>query len=808
MNSILSYLFNLYFRFPFLRRFFWAAVSMGIVIATFVTVFYSRNVITSPVGWDKRFTISPLQVFSKDVKVAARGNFIGAVFEGKVGDGKGIYSTVSFNGGKSFLRAVKVGDVYSNIECIPHVAISGNGHVAVVWQNLLKRDSITRLFFSISKDMGATWSSPGRIFTSPEVKSEMQMVPQVFYDNRGVLHLFYHSFKKDIVTLFHSISRDEMVFEGGEALVELYGGLRIALLPSIHITGRNIFIVWQGKGERLGVLSDDLFIISSDNYGRSWGSRNKITQSAANDASPSIVLHKDVLYLAYQNYEDDNWSIMLQKGYDGGTKWIEKPIKISATNANCYSPTIVVSDNNEVIIFWYDIRYAKPAVHARRYSITELRSLSEVRLSKAKVAARKPVSVSIGNAAIVFWEESGRILAKYSDVYAEPPRVFSITHPQDQWRRSSTAQVEWSIPKDESGIIGFAAIDNNIPDFNPTIKNYETNITKIKIPDLDDGVTYFHIRSIDGANNFSRTIHYKIQVSNNPPAPPVVISNTHPEGKAVKNRSPRFIWSVDAPGRLKGFEYSLSKDPLKIPDRFTNNINTEYENLEDGRYFFKIKAIDKANARSRITAYEIIVNKAGPIDPSTYALLTKDYDEKFYRQNEEIVLVKIPSVRINFPFDISKQYNGSEFNAIISTKNINPRNLIGYSVFIDAKEGKLLNRVNLKKDIVRVKGLKDGGYYIGVKGKYFKIENNKKRFYWTKPFIAKFTVMIPPKYSPIVTFANSVLKRLASNWMIISLSVVSALSLILTVGFGAKLTFYTRLFQFRLKGTFRTIFFT
>ncbi len=808
MNSILSYLFNLYFRFPSLRRFFWTAVSMGIIVLVFVAVFRTRSVITSPVGWEKSFAISPANVSSKDVKVAVRGNFIVAVFEGKEGNVKGVYSTVSFNGGKSFLKPVKIGDVYSNVGCIPHVAVSGTGHVAVVWQRLLQKDSITRLFFSTSNDMGATWSPPKRIFTTPDAQTEMQMVPQVFYDNRGILHLFYHSFKKGIVTLFHSISRDEKIFENGQALVELYAGLRIALLPAIHISGENIFIVWQGKGERLGVLSDDLFLISSDDYGRSWSSRRKITKSLANDASPSIVLYDKVLYLAYQNYEDNNWSILLQKGYDGGTRWVENPIKISMTNANCYSPSIVASENNEIIIFWYDTRYTKSAVHVRKYSISELKPLSEVRLSNANIIARKPVSVSIGRAAIAFWEESGRIVAKYSDVYAEPPRVFSITHPEDQWRRSTTAQIEWKIPKDESGIVGFAAIDNNIPDFNPTIKNYETNITKIRIPELDDGVTYFHIRSIDGAGNFSRTIHYRLQVSNNPPTPPVVVSNTHPEGKAVKSRSPKFIWSVDSPGRLKGFEYSLSKDPLKIPDRFTTNLGEEYEDLEDGRYFFKIKAIDRTNARSRITAYEIIVNKAGPIDPSIYALLTKDYDEKHYRKAEEFISVRVPSVRINFPFNISQQYNKSEFDAIISARNINPRNIIGYSIFIDTKKGKLLNRVNLKKNIMRVKGLRDGAYFIGVKGKYFKIENGKKGIYWTKPYIAKFTVMIPPTYSPIVTFANDVLQKLAGNWIVISLSVLSVLSVILTVGFGTKLTFYTKLLQFRLKGAFRTIFFT
>lgn len=808
MKRLISYLFNLSFRFPFVRQFIWFAVLLGIVVMAGGVVFYTRDVVTSPVGWEKTFAISPVRASARNVRIASRGNFIAVVYEGKMGDQRGIYVTVSFNGGTSFIAPIRIATVSSSINNIPHVAISSNGHLTVAWQDFRTDISLSKLFYAYSTDMGATWSQPRRIFTGPETEAETQMVPQVFYDNRGILHLFYHAYAGGILNLYHAVSTDEKVFQKEQAIAELYGGLRIALLPSIYFSGSSIFIVWQGKGELYGILSDDLFLITSSDYGESWSSQSKITLSSANDASPSIVLYKGVLYLAYQNNEDVNWSIYLLKGYDGGSRWLERPIKISTTNANCYAPQIVASDSGELVIFWYDTRNKEPAIFARKYSIEELKPLEEVQISGVNISARKPTSVSIGRAAVVCWEQGGRIVAKYSDIYVESPRVSSITHPPDKWRRSSTAQIEWSIPKDESGIVGFAAIDNTIPDFNPTLQNYKTSITKIRIAGLDDGVNYFHIRAVDGAGNLSRTIHYPLKVSQNPPVPPVVTSRTHPEGVAVKSRSPQFKWSVEIPERLKGFVYSLSPDPLKMPDEFTTELSETFENLEEGRYFFKIRSIDKTNSRSRLTAYEIIVGKAGPIDPATYDLLTRDFEQKMYQEAEELPLIRIPSVSLALPFDPALIYRKSGFNAVITARNVNPRDIVGYSIVIDTKSRPVRDKVNLKKKIVRVKGLTDGAYYLGVKAKYVKVEEGVKRYYWTKPHTISFTVKIPPEYSPVLAFANTVANRLAGNWIFISLSLVSIISLVVAVGFGSRVSFYSRLLQFRLRGSLRTIFFT
>src|SRR5208337_2823099 len=111
----------------------------------------------------------------------------------------------------------------------------------------------------------------------------------------------------------------------------------------------------------------------------------------------------------------------------------------------------------------------------------------------------------------------------------DPPVVTSRTHPEGQWSKNTDAIVEWTKPVDDSGIVGYATLVDKNPDTNPSIQNLRYSASRSYVNNLDDGITYFHIRAIDGAGNMSRTVHYKLQVSSNPLAMPVIVSPTHPE---------------------------------------------------------------------------------------------------------------------------------------------------------------------------------------------------------------------------------------------------------------------------------------
>ena len=803
MNSLLALLVDFCYRYAFVRHLIWGMMA-ALLTALGVAAFYAFGPVESaPVGWERSVLVSPPALNARNAAAVAKGNYLAAVYEALEGDRKTLYVSISFNGGRSYIAPVRIAEVLSKVDANPHVAISGAGHVAVIWQNLQAEDSKTRLFISQSKDMGATWSEPRRIFTQYAAPIEMEMLAQVIYDELGALHLFYHAFLGGRLTFFHSKSPDENLFDIGDALVDVDKGLRGAFLPSINVSGPTIYIVWQGKGEKLGVLSDDLFLIKSNNHGRSWTGSVRITESTANEAAPSLAVYKGILYLAYQTNETKNWSIAMVRGFNDGEEWERSPVRISDTNANCYSPAIVATRNDEIVVAWHDTRQANTGIYGRRYSIEDRKLSPELRLSGAASVARRPAAASVGPMVVLFWEEGARIIAKYSDVSAEPPVVFSGTHPEGVWSKASTAVINWRPPADESGILGYATIVNRLPVFNPTIRNLDANFQSMTLSDLEDGVNYFHIRTVDGAGNFSRTIHFRLQVSRNPPAAPVVVSPTHPEGTPVPSPSPTFQWSTDEGERLKGFVFSFSNDPLKAPDQFTTNLSMNFSNLANGRYFFKVRSVDATNTFSRTAAYEIIVGEAAPLDPSMYERMARDGSATKEPTPGRVPGVIVPHVAVTLPFDAKRPLARAEFDALVSPRNIAAGSVLGYAYAVTNTRTPPPDAVNLRGAILRVRDLSDGEYYLAVKARYSAVIDGRAETRWTAPAYVRFTVQTPPSDSPVLAALDDTLRRIQARFAAVFMYTVTALVTVITLGFGSRLAFYARLLRFRLVSAVR-----
>jgi hypothetical protein len=794
MKRIATALYEIYLRTPSLRKHIYSVLVGCGVLAVTGTVLLSTRVSTLPVGWERSFGVSPVGIAAKNVRVASRGSLIAVVFEGIQKNTHKIFVSLSFDAGRSFLDPVVIAEVAPNIEHYPSIAIAGDGHMAVAWQNLLAEDSNTRIFYALSEDMGASWKEPSRIFLA----SEFELLPQIYYDDKNTLHIFYHGYRKNLFNLFHSANPEGKDFTSPDSLADV-SNLRGAFFPAVYFSGGNIFLIWQGKSEYYGVLSDDLYFTRSKNYGRSWSSSRRITSSTANDSSPSLILLGDTLYCAYQNNDEKSWDIKMLRGFEYGDRWEEVPTVVSTTNANCYSPRVVPGRSEELVVLWHDTRDVRPAVVARKYLILERKFSPENILSRPKATARNPVAVSIGTRVIALWEEEYRVVANFSDIYVDPPAVYSPTHPRDEWARYPGALVEWTPPADESGLAGFAVIVNRDADFVPTVQNVEGRITSYRVPDLDDGVTYFHIRSIDGSGNYSKTVHYKLQVSRSPLPMPVVVSTTHPEGAAAPSRSPVFRWSTDEKERLRGFLYSLTKDGVQKPATFTNNFEASFENLGDGRYFFSVAAVDKTNTVSGTAVYEIIVNRADAIDKSVYEKIAKGM--KVVPRPAE-GLPRVPAVAVNFPFNTAEPFNGTSFEALIVPRNVRPESIVGYAVAVDTTRPGILERVNLKSSIVRMRDLSNGKYFIGVRARYFVLERGTRKYYWTRPTVQRFAINYREAPSPVVAYADGVLDRLSRHWMQVSVSLLGVMIGIVTLGFGSRPGFFIQLLRFRLKNLF------
>lgn len=782
---------------PFYKRFAWVIFTASLLSLVFILTFQTSKISSSPVGWDKSIAITPNNLTVKNFRADYRGNIIAVVYEGERKKNSAIYISISFDEGKTFLNPISITSMPSQTDRNPDISISNKGHIAVVWQVLTEEDPNSHIYYSISTNMGAEWSDPAKLKSF----TEMELIPRALYDGRNRLHIFYNAYNKGSFNLFQVV-REENTFGEPESLVNISEGLRGAFFPALHASEENIYLVWQGKEKIKEMLTDDLYFIKSGNYGRTWSSKKLLTKNTSRDSSPFITSYKDIIYLVYQNNETKNWAIKLMRGLENGDKW-DDPVTVSETNADCFSPVVMKTSDDNLYIVWYDSRQKIPGIFTRKLAPDTGRFTGEAMLSRIKKAARTPYAVSLGKKAIVIWEETGRIIAKGTDVYVKPPIIYSSTHPEDKWVKSSRAVIKWRPPSDESGIAGYATFlkkpdDYSDIDIDPTVPNIEGNASEYRTPPLEDGISYFYIRAIDGAGNYSRTARYRLQVSKNPPAMPVISSPTHPDGESSDMLNADLNWSIEDKVRIKGFLYSLSKNKVVYPEKFTRDNKIEFKNLNEGRYFFTLVSVDKTNTASQVATYQIIVGKAEKLDPEYYNRIAKGINKK--KVPKHISVPEVLAVDLAIPFDITKPFNKNAFTAEIDTGTIPRENIAGYSYHIGKEQKDPGNSININEPGINLSGLKNGEYFLSAKALVKR--GGRLKPVWTETVSKRFTISLIEE-SPVIIYLGDIVERLSGNFAKVVISLAVMFFSIITIGFGAKLPFYTKLLQNKVTSVFR-----
>ena len=789
MNKLSIYIFELAFRFPRLRYIVWAVIiSIGIYAG--YRLFY-EEVVTYPVGWERSVVVTPYTLKVKSPFAVSKGNVVAVVFEGTEKNEHGIYVILSLNGGKDFLPPYKLSDIDPTVAVRPHVAISNNGHIACTWHNLV--DSKSKIFITISNDLGATWTKPVAL----SLLTDESMLSEVFYDSTGGLHLFYHGSVGGRLILYHAFSPDELQFTRIDTIADIAKEYRGIFFPAIVFEGDSIYLVFQAKLLSGGILSDDLFFVYSNNAGKSFSSPKKITTSPANDSSPSILLHNDVIYCVYQNNEKRQWDVRLLRGYNRGKDWEQEPLSVTDINVDCYSPRIVAPSDDELLIVWHDMRERYPAVFGRKMSLIDNSLTAEVRISDANISSYDQFPVIIKRQVLLFWNSNDRLLAKFSDISVLPPKVYSRTHPENIWTRQTNAIIEWDPPVDESGIAGYAVIYNDIPTFDPTVQNVEGPIRKYIVPDLKDGITYFHIRAIDKAGNYSRTIHYPLLVSSTPLPMPTVSSPTHPEATQVDNPVAVLQWTIDQKDRLKGFYYAIAKDAIVEPSTFTTADSVTLESLQKGRYFFSIRPVDMTNMKGRMATYEIVIGDVGKAEAAYYERLAKavPQPEELPEKVPGKVIIHYPMVLFNIPF--KEIYASSFFKFSLMPKNILPAQVLGYSVVVSPQKVVPPFIITHPTSEIMLTNVKPGTYTITARMRYVYYQNGKAVYKWSTPSFT--TLVVKSAYtSPLMSYAEHLHARIKDKQIVTVIYSLGMLCMVLAIGMSTRIAFSLNALWYRI----------
>ena len=147
-----------------------------------------------------------------------------------------------------------------------------------------------------------------------------------------------------------------------------------------------------------------------------------------------------------------------------------------------------------------------------------------------------------------------------------------------------------------------------------------------------DGETYtVHSRATDNAGNEEVTFGVSTftYASSGPPAPDIS-SPTHPdEGAWYNDDDPTFDWTTpSSPAGIQGYSYILDHSPTTLPDSIieSNDNSIDYTNLDDGVWYFHVRAQDNADNWGAADHFRVNVDTSAPAAPDEITEETPDVD--------------------------------------------------------------------------------------------------------------------------------------------------------------------------------------
>jgi len=182
------------------------------------------------------------------------------------------------------------------------------------------------------------------------------------------------------------------------------------------------------------------------------------------------------------------------------------------------------------------------------------------------------------------------------------PQISSPTHPDiNKWYSADDARFAWELP---SGITAARLLANRAPRATPTV-DYIPAVNSKELPDLADGIWYFHARLRNNAG-WGASSHFRFQIDTEKPTR---FEITEIERKDLT--SPKVKFSFDAEDETSGidhFQIQINQEPLQT---WRSNVGEEqiiYESptLPPGRHTLIAKAVDKAgNSLASVVEFNI-----------------------------------------------------------------------------------------------------------------------------------------------------------------------------------------------------------
>lgn len=223
------------------------------------------------------------------------------------------------------------------------------------------------------------------------------------------------------------------------------------------------------------------------------------------------------------------------------------------------------------------------------------------------------------------------------------PQITSTSHPDSSaWYQSKEAVLSWSLP---SGVTAMRTLLDDKPSSIPT-KVYDSPTKSITLPDLSDGVSYFHLQ-FKNDDGWGKVTHYRLGIDSERPTK---ITITQSENVDMANPIQTLLVEVvDATSHVAAYKVKIdAAEPFTVTDNIASG-TVSLPALEPGYHTIIIEAIDKA----------------GNSIVGTYAFTIEAFDRPHFTEypseiNEEVIPVIKGMTRPNATVEITLVRLGTE----------------------------------------------------------------------------------------------------------------------------------------------------
>lgn len=168
------------------------------------------------------------------------------------------------------------------------------------------------------------------------------------------------------------------------------------------------------------------------------------------------------------------------------------------------------------------------------------------------------------------------------------PSIESSTHPDSsKWYTEKTAELSWVVP---SGVISVRTLLDENSGSIPT-KVYDSPISSISIPDLEEGVTYFHLQ-FRNADGWGKVAHYRLAIDTEKPSS---FDISLQENADLSNPIQTLVFkAVDETSNVRRFLVQLDgAEPYEFIDETGSSTHT-LPSLQPGHHTLIVEAFDEA----------------------------------------------------------------------------------------------------------------------------------------------------------------------------------------------------------------------